>query len=329
MKKLFIALVMSILVLALGACSVNGGKKENVKEVYIIEYVSVPALDDARDGIIAGLKEKGFEEGKNIKITVMNPEAEAAKLQQMAETAVQKADIIFCIATPVAQVVANEVEKQFSDVPVFFTAVTDPVASGIIENAQRPGKNVSGTNDLNPVGDQVALLKEINPSATKLGFIYTTGEHNSEIQLEMAREACASLGINVVAQSATNSTDVGQVLDSLIASGIDALYIPTDNGIASQMNLVSQKCGAAKIVTICGETGQLADGGIITIGSVNYFELGKMTGVMGANALNGANVAEMAVQSFSSDELVINKAKVAEFELDIPESLLNKAKDIK
>lgn len=329
MKKLFIALVMPILVLALGACSVNGGKKGNVKEVYIIEYVSDPALDDARDGIIAGLKEKGFEDGKNIKITVMNPETEAAKLQQMAETAVQKADIIFCIATPVAQVVANEVEKQFSDVPVFFTAVTDPVASGIIENAQKPGKNISGTNDLNPVADQVALLKELSPSATKLGFIYTTGEHNSEIQLEMARTACASLDVEVVAKSATNSTDVGQVLDSLIGAGIDALYIPTDNGIASQMELVAQKCNAAKIVTICGETGQLKNGGIMTFGSVNYLELGKMTGIMGANALNGAKVGDMAVQSFSSDELVINKAKVAEFELDIPESLLNRAKDIK
>ena len=327
MKKLFIALVMSILVFTLAACTVGSGKGD-LKQVYIIEYVSVPALDDACEGIIAGLKEKGFEDGKNIKITIMNPEAETAKLQQMVETAVQKADIIFCIATPVAIAAANEVEKQFSDVPVIFTAVTDPVDSHIIDNAERPGKNVSGTNDMNPVADQVALVKELNPDATKLGFIYTTGEPNSEKQLELARAACEPLGISVVAQSATNSTDVGQVLDSLIGAGIDALYIPTDNGIASQMGLVAQKCNAAKVVTICGESGQLKDGGIITF-SINYLELGKMTGIMGANALNGANVAEMAVQGLTSFELVINKDSVVEFELPIPESLLNRAKDIK
>ena len=329
MKKLFIALVMSILVLSLAACTVGSGKKGEVKEAYIIQFVSDPALDRATEGIIKGLKEKGFEEGKNINITVMNPEAESAKLLQMAETAVQKADIIFAIATPVAIAVANEVEKQFSDVPVLFTAVTDPVASGIIENDTKPGKNVSGTSDLNPVADQVALLKELNPSATKLGFIYTTGESNSEIQLEMARTACRALGFNVEARSATNSTDIEQVLDALISAGIDALYIPTDNGIASQMNFVAEKCNAAKIVTICGESGQLTNGGIMTIGSVDYLELGRMTGVMGANALNGAKVSEMAVQRFSSEELVINKAKVAEFELNVPEALLNKASDIK
>lgn len=329
MKKLFKLLFVFVLSFAvlftLAAC----GKEEDVKEVYIIQYVSAPALDNARDGIIAGLKEAGFEDGKNIKITVMNPEAKADTLQQLAETAVQKADLIFAIATPVAQVLANEVEKQFSDVPVLFTAVTDPVVAGIIDSAASPSKNISGTSDINPVGDQVGLLKEINPSATKIGFIYTTGETNSEIQLNMAKQAAQNLGLTVEAKSATNATDIGQVLDSLLASGIDALYIPTDNEIASQMSFVSQKCNNAGIFTICGETGLLTNGGTITIGSVDYIRLGQMTGKMGAEVLNGKSAKGMPVQYFSSNEYACNKDAVAEFNLPIPKAVLDKCSDVK
>ena len=325
MKKLLMFVFLCLCCLGLASC----GKEKDVKEVYIIQFVSATALDNAREGIIQGLKEAGFEDGKNINITVMNPETESAKLQQMAETAVQKADLIFAIATPVAQVLANEVKKQFSDVPVFFTAVTDPVQSGIIENAKTPGVNISGTSDINPVESQVALIKEINPDATKIGFLYTTGETNSEIQLRMAEAECLKLGVEVVARSATNSTDVQQVLESLISAGIDALYIPTDNDIASQMAMVSQKCNEEGIITICGETGLIQDGGTITIGSVDYVVLGSMTGKMGADALNGADVTKMAVQYFSGTDLIANKAKIAEFGLAIPTELLNKAKDIK
>lgn len=328
MKKLFKLLFVFVLSFAvlfsLAAC----GKKDDVKEVYIIQYVSAPALDNAREGIIAGLKEAGFEDGKNINITVMNPEAKAETLQQLAETAVSKADLIFAIATPVAQVLKNEVEKQFSDVPVLFTAVTDPVVAGIIDSATNPSANISGTSDINPVGDQVGLLKEINPEATKIGFIYTTGETNSEIQLNMAKEAAQKLGLTVEAKSATNATDVGQVLDSLLNAGIDALYVPTDNEIAAQMAFVSQKCNEKGIITICGETGLITDGGTITIGSVDYIKLGNMTGKMGAEVLNGKTAKGMAVQYFSSTDYAANKAAIAEFKLAIPQSVLDKCADI-
>ena len=320
-RKILVGCLVLVSVFVFGGC----GKKEK-KVVSIIQYVSAPALDNAKDGIIEGLKSKGFVDGENIEIVVYNPQAKSDTLAQMCETAVKKSDLIFAIATPVAQALVNELDKQGANVPVLFTAVTDPVQSNIIKDAKKPGGLISGTSDINPVSDQVNLIKEINPSATKLGFIYTAGENNSVIQLNMAKEAASKIGVEVIDMACTTSTDLEQVTRSLISAGIDALYVPTDNDVASQMALLASICNEAKVVTICGEEGLVGDGGTITVGSVNYLELGKMTGVMGADVLNGKDVGTMAVQYFSSTELKINKSAVAEFGLAIPETLMNKAK---
>lgn len=320
-RKILVGCLVLVSVFVFGGC----GKKEK-KVVSIIQYVSAPALDNAKDGIIEGLKSKGFVDGENIEIVVYNPQAKSDTLAQMCETAVKKSDLIFAIATPVAQALVNELDKQGANVPVLFTAVTDPVQSNIIKDAKKPGGLISGTSDINPVSDQVNLIKEINPSATKLGFIYTAGENNSVIQLNMAKEAASKIGVEVIDMACTTSTDLEQVARSLISAGIDALYVPTDNDVASQMALLASICNEAKVVTICGEEGLVGDGGTITVGSVNYLELGKMTGVMGADVLNGKDVGTMPVQYFSSTELKINKSAVAEFGLAIPEALMNKAK---
>lgn len=320
-KKILVGCLVLVSVFVFGGC----GKKEK-KVVSIIQYVSASALDDAKDGIIEGLKSKGFVDGENVEIVVYNPQAKADALAQMCETAVKNSDLIFAIATPVAQALVNELDKQGAKVPVLFTAVTDPVASNIISDAKKPGGLISGTSDINPVSDQVNLLKEINASAKKLGFIYTAGENNSVIQLNMAKEAASKIGVEVVDKACTNSTDLEQVVTSLINAGIDALYVPTDNDVASQMSLLASLCNQAKVITICGEEGLVKDGGTLTVGSVNYLELGKMTGVMGAEVLNGKDVGTMPVQYFSSTEYKVNKETIREFGLAVPEAIINKSK---
>lgn len=320
-RKILVGCLVLVSVFVFGGC----GKKEK-KVISIIQYVSATALDNAKDGIIEGLKAQGFVDGENVEITVYNPQAKADTLAQMCETAVKKSDLIFAIATPVAQALVNELDKQGSTVPVLFTAVTDPVASNIIKDAKTPGGCISGTSDINPVADQVKLLKEINPAATKLGFVYTAGENNSIIQLNMAKEAARSIGVEIVDKACTNSTDLEQVVKSLISAGIDALYVPTDNDVASQMALLASLCNQAKVITICGEEGQVSDGGTITVGSVNYLELGKMTGKMGADVLNGGDISKMSVQYFTSTDYKVNFETVEEFGLAIPETVKAKAK---
>ena len=320
-KKIFCLLV----VLLTALCICTGCKENELKEVAIIKYVTDAPLDDAEQGIIDGLKAGGYVDGDNIHISIYNCNADSSTVVSSVRTAVSKSDLIFAIATPVAQVLVQELEKQEIDTPVLFTAVTDPVASGIISNAQKPGGNVSGTSDINPVADQIKLVKELDPNATKVGFIYTAGEHNSEIQLTMAREAAQSINVEVVAQAINNDTEIKSVTESLIASGISAMYIPTDNKVVASANVVVNACNLAHIPTICGEGSVLYKGATITVGSVNYSELGKMTGEMGVRVLNGTKAGDMPVGYYSNSALEINVTAANNAGIVIPEELKNKA----
>ena len=314
-----------LMLLALSFVCVTTGCKNSMKEVAIIKYVTDAPLDAAEEGIIQGLKDGGFIDGENIHISIYNCNADSSTVVSSVRTAVSKSDLIFAIATPVAQVLVQELEKQEIDTPVLFTAVTDPVSSGIIENAEHPGKNVSGTSDINPVADQIKLVKELDPNATKVGFIYTAGEHNSEIQLNMAKTAAASIDVEVVSQAINNDTEIKSVTESLIASGVSAIYIPTDNKVVASGNVVVNACNLAHIPTICGEGSVLDKGATITVGSVNYFELGKMTGEMGVKVLNGTKAGDLPVGYYSNNDLEINLTAAQNAGIVIPEELKNKA----
>lgn len=323
MSKMFKKVVsLCLVILCLGllvAC-----QKDEKKQVTIIQFVSASALDDACAGVIEALENAGFVDGENIEITIQNPQGDTSSLSLMAQNAVRKSDLIVAIATPTAIAVQNECKKQNKDVPVLFTAVTDPVASNLVATSDAPGANITGTNDMNPVKEQVELLKELNPGASKLGVIYTASEPNSAIQVALVKEACAKIGIEVVEQTVTSINDIKTMTQSLVSKGVDAVYLPTDNNIASAITTVTEVTNAAGIPTICGEEGMISGGGIITLG-INYFELGKITGQMAAEVLNGAETSTMAVKSLTEFTLVINKKEAEEAGITLPDALLAKA----
>ncbi len=302
-------------------------KKNDKTKITIIQYVSASALDDACDGIVEGLKEAGFIDGENVEITIQNPQGDPSTLSIMAKDAVRNSDMIFAIATPAALAVQNECKKQKSDVPVLFTAVTDPVSVGLVASNEAPGANITGTNDMNPVKEQVALLKEMKKDAKKIGVLYTSSEPNSTIQVNLVKEMAKEEGLEVVSQSLTSINDVKVMINALISEGVDAIYLPTDNNIASSIETVTNLTNKAGIPTICGEEGMIFGGGTITLG-INYFNLGKMTGQMAANVLNGADISTLPVQGLVNFNLVINKKKATENNIIIPEELLARADNI-
>lgn len=323
MSKMF-KKVISLCLVILGLFIVASCDKDEKKTITIIQYVSANALDDAREGVIEALADAGFVDGENVEIIVQNPQADSATLTMMAESAVRKSDLIVCIATPVAIAVKAECELQGSNVPVLFTAVTDPVASGLVASNEAPGANITGTNDMNPVKEQIELLKELNPSAKKIGVIYTSSEPNSVIQVNIAKEVAEKNGLEVVEQTITTINDIQTMVSSLTRSGVDAIYLPTDNNIASAIATVTDITNEAGIPTICGEEGMIPGGGTITLG-INYKNLGKITGEMAAEVLNGANVASMSVQGLTNFTLVINKKAAEKANITIPDALLAKA----
>jgi putative ABC transport system substrate-binding protein len=328
MKKLGVVLLSLFLCFGIVGCKKEDGKLQ----IGILQYLSHEALDLAKDGFIEGLEEAGFIDGENITITVLNPQTEASVMQTMVEQLVRESDLILAIATTAAVAVMNEANGQGKDVPILFTAVTDPVDAELVETMEAPGGNVTGTSDMNPVADQIELVKELLPNATKVGILYTSSEENSEIQANIAIEAAEDLDMTTAVRTISTLNDLTTVVNALISTDlVDAIYVPTDNLIASSMGTLEEivKSNPTKYVPIvCGETSQVLNGGSITYG-LNYFNLGKDTAAMAVRILNGELPRNIPATTVQTVELIINKKQLEEdLGITVPTSLLERADQI-
>ncbi|MFO7152679.1 MAG: ABC transporter substrate-binding protein [Bacillota bacterium] len=329
MKKLFAASLIFFLALSLlvgcGSQDTAGEKagEEKVFKIGISQFVEHPALDSARQGFIDGLKEAGFEEGKNVTFIVENAQADFPTTQTIANKFVsEKVDLILAIATPSAQAAANATKE----IPILITAVTDPVSAGLVKSLEKPETNVTGTTDMNPVKEQLKLLKEILPNAKNVGILYNAAEANSKVQVEIAKEAAKELNITLHEATVANSSEVNQAVQS-IAGKVDAVYLPTDNTIASAIGAVVKVCNEAKIPVIGSERGMVQGGAIATLG-VDYYLLGKQTGAIAARVLKGENPSEIPVEGSKEYKLIINKTAAERAGVTIPEAVMAKADEV-
>ncbi len=324
MKKFLSILTMAAMSLSLlagcGDAASDGAASGETKNIGIIQYTAHPALDAARDGFIAQLEEAGYKDGENCTIDIQNAQADQSNLKTISQKFVNDGkDLIFAIATPAAQSVAAETK----DIPILVSAVTDPAASGLAESNEVPNTNVSGTSDLTPVKEQIDLLKQILPEAKKIAIMYCSGEQNSVIQAEMAKEAAEEVGLETEELTVSNTNDVAQVTESAVGK-FDAIYIPTDNILASSMPLVSSITNPKKLPLIVGEQGMVEGGGLASV-AVDYTELGKLTGTMAVDIFNGADIKTMPIQYAPNPQLIINETAAAELGITIPDEVKSSA----
>lgn len=293
-------------------------------DIGIIQLVEHPALDAAREGFVKGMADNGLKEGENVTIDVQNAQNDQSNLKTIAQKFVSEdKDLVLAIATPAAQSIAAET----TDIPILITAVTDPAASGLCETNEAPGGNVTGTSDLTPIKEQIELLHQILPEAKNIAIMYNSGEQNSVIQADMAEAAAAELGITSERKTVTNTNDVAQVTSSLVGK-FDAVYIPTDNTLASSMPLVSSITNPAGLPLIVGEQGMVEGGGLASV-AVSYSDLGEMTGKMAVEILvNGADPATMPIGYTENPQLIINPTAAAELGIEIPAEVLDKAEKV-
>ena len=293
-------------------------------DIGILQLTEHPALDAAREGFVKALADNGLVEGQNVTIDVQNAQNDQSNLKTMAQKFVSdKKDLVLAIATPAAQSMAAET----TDIPILITAVTDPAASELCESNEAPGGNVTGTSDLTPIKEQIELLHQILPDAKNVAIMYNSGEQNSVIQADMAVEAATELGITTERKTVTNTNDVAQVTSSLLGN-FDAVYIPTDNTLASSMPLVSSITNPAGLPLIVGEQGMIEGGGLASV-AVNYTDLGEMTGKMAVDILvNGVDPAAMPIGYTENPQLIINPTAAEELNITIPEDILNKAEKV-
>lgn len=298
---------------------------EKVFKIGIVQLVEHAALDASYQGFVDGLKEAGYEDGKNITLDFQNAQGEQANCQTIATKLVNdKSDLILAIATPAAQAVANTTK----DIPILVTAVTDPQDSKLVASNEAPGGNVSGTSDLTPVKEQIGLLKELVPDVKTIGMLYCSSEANSKFQIDMAKKEAEALGIKTIDATVSNSNEIQQVVQSLVGK-VEAIYTPTDNMIASGMSTVAQVTGPAKIPVIVGEEGMVSKGGVATYG-ISYYNLGKLTATQAVSILKeGKNPGDMPIEYLKDNDLFINEDMAAQIGLEIPTELLAKAKIVK
>jgi len=294
-----------------------------VKNVGVIQIVQHDALDAANKGFVDGLKEKGYEEGKNIKIEQQNAQGDMANAQTIAKQfADAKKDLIFAIATPSAQAAYNATK----DIPIVITAVTDPVKAEIAKDWKNSGTNVTGTSDKVPVDKQIELLKKLIPNAKTVGVIYNTSETNSVIQVDELKAAAEKQGLAVKEIGVTNVNEINQNLASALGE-INALYTPTDNTVASGYALVGKLCLEKNVPIIGAEEAVVTKGGLASIG-IDYYKLGKEAGLKAAEVLGGKKPSEVEITTLSDMSFTINTDVAKKLNITIPQDIESKAKKV-
>lgn len=324
MKKLLTVLMMLIMVVALGGCAAktDTDKTQQNKQVKlgIIQIVEHSALDSARQGFLDALADKGYVDGQNLIVDYENAQGDQGNLQTIAHKFVQdNDDLVLAIATPSAVTMANET----SEIPILITAVTDPVSAKLVKSNEKPDTNVTGTSDMNPVADQLKLIKEIIPNAKKVGIIYNSSEVNSQVQVDIADKAAPDLGLETVKVTVTASSEVMQAAQSLVGR-VDAIYIPTDNMVVSSLAAVIKVAEDNKIPVIAGESNSVENGALATVG-IDYYQLGRMTGDMAVQVINGAKPQDMAIQQQQGTQLVLNLKAAQNMGVTVPDTVIAKA----
>lgn len=296
----------------------SGDKQYKVGVVQLVEH---PALDAANKGFVDGLKSKGFD--KNVVLDQQNAQADQSNLNSIAQRFVSdKKDLVLAIATPAAQAMANATK----DIPILGTAITDYKTAKLVQSDEKPGTNVSGTTDMNPIEQQVDLIIKLVPNLKTLGTIYTASEVNSQLQVEKMKAYAATKGITVVEATVSNVNDIQQAAQNLASQGVQAIYIPTDNVVASAFANVVKITDAAKIPVFPAEENMVKAGGV-AIYSVDYYKLGFQTGVMAAKLLSGeAKISDMPIERQKEMKLVINKEEAAKLGISIPADLAQEVK---
>ena len=319
-----------MLTLALGVMGCGGDKKEAPKKaekvnVGIVQLVEHAALDAANKGFVEGLASKGYKEGQNIAYDRQNAQADQSNLQNIAHRFVNnKVNLICAIATPAAQTVANVT----SDIPIVATAVTDYKAAKLVKDNAKPGTNVTGTTDMNPVEQQLDLLLKLVPNAKSVGTIYCSSEVNSQLQIEILKKAAAAKGVTVKEATVSNVNDIQQAARSLVGK-VQAVYVPTDNVLASAIPTLISVTEEAKLPVICGEGGMVKAGGVATLG-VDYYKLGFQAGEMAADILGGkSKPADMAIQAQKEFKAMVNVKEAEKIGLKVPEDVLKGAELVK
>jgi len=317
-------LTRTILCCGLTLATGIGADAADTKKIAVSMIVEVPQLVQTKDGVLAGLLERGFVEGKNLSIDYQTANGSMPPQQQIARKFVGEApDAIVSITTPTSQTMVAATK----DIPIVFATVIDPIKAKIISRYEKPGGNVTGVSDAPPIAEQLKLFREIMPNLKKLGFIYNPSLDSSKATLEWITEQGKPLGIEVVESPAPTTNEVLPAARKLVGKA-DAIFIPNDTTVVAAIEAIVKIGEETKTPIFTGETRGVERGGIASVG-LNYTEVGRLAGHMVAEVLKGTKPGDIdaviAYQKLPKLDVFVNKRSASSMGVAIPPALLARA----
>ena len=328
MKKRMLALMLGIVMTAsMAGCGSTGSDKtesgETMYTVGISQFAEHGSLDNCREGFIQGLAEEGLVEGENLTIEVKNAAADMGTATQIAQSFVSdKVDLICAIATPAAQAAYNAAME--TEIPVVYSAITNPVAAELATDDKMPVGNVTGTSDILPVEAQLKMIREILPDAKTIGILYTTSEANSVYTIEQYESLAANYGFTIEKKGINTSADISLAAEDLLGK-VDCLTNLTDNTVVSSLATILDMANEKNIPVFGSEIEQVKIGCLAAEG-IEYVNLGVQTGKMAAKILKGeAKASEMEFESLTDNSLYVNEKVAENLGITVPDTMKERA----
>ena len=334
MRKKVVAVLLTAamtMTMAVGCGSSSGSSSDSTKtadagESYTIgisQFAEHGSLDNCREGFLEGLAEEGIEEDKNLTVEYKNAAADMGTAGQIANSFVSdKVDLICAIATPSAQTAYNAAMD--ADIPVVYTAITDPVAAELATEDGTPVGEVTGTSDKLPVEAQLKMIREMLPDAKKLGIMYTSSEANSVAAIEEYKNLVGDYGFTLVEKAITSTADISLAADELI-SEVDCITNLTDNTVVASLPTILDKANKKNVPVFGSEIAQVKIGCLAAEG-IDYVALGKQTGKMAAQVLKGEKKAsEMNFELITEPGFYVNTKVAENLGVTVPDDLKDSA----
>ena len=314
MKKIIALLLVAIMMFAFAGCSENKNKEDSVLKIGIIQYMSHPSLDNCYNGIISALENSGIEYTVDYQ-TGSSSSADADCTNFAKNMVAANYDMIIAIATPAAKAAFAATDD--TEIPVIFCAVSDPIAAGLVESMEAPGYICTGTSDVIDLEAQVAIIKAMQPDVKSIGILYTSSEDNSITNLKNFKSVCDKENIEVVATAVQGASDIPSAAEEL-ASKVDCINNFTDNNVVNNLSVVLSAADKYGIPVYGSEEEQVVNGCLASV-SIDYVALGKVTGEMAVEVLNGADASAMPVKTITEATPIINSSVLKKLGLSIPE----------
>ncbi|MDU4642355.1 MAG: ABC transporter substrate-binding protein [Negativicoccus massiliensis] len=315
-KAAWVGLAGIVLCGALAGCgaTVEHQQSGTPYSVGLVQIVQHPALDEAARGIADGMTQAGLKEGTDYTLESQNAQGDQSNLDTIVRHFLfSKKQLIYAVATPAAQAVANATHE----IPVVATAVTDFAAAGLVKDESRPQTNVTGTSDRTDLKAQLDLMRKLTPQVKTLGVIYNAGEVNSELQVKALEPAAQALGMTVKKFTVASVNDIPQTAHQMTGQ-VDAVYVPTDNVVASALPALIAVTNEKNIPVYGAEIAHVKNGALASV-SVDYYKLGLRAGMMGAQILKGeAKPETMPIETQTELVPVLNRAQAELLGITVP-----------